>query len=288
MNGTEYQSRNSVEDIWGPQTPYEWTSINHKDRSTDPLIRKHGKLERASWDEALDLIVEKTKEIRKRLTAHGIAIFTSGQLFLEECYVLAMKTKLNAADVQEDYERQTHLELWLGATYESARLLSCAYEGSRKQDTGEKVPGEVDSRIHAPPPQDPPTPHKNKQSAKTSRIRRISTMASPFSPLNPSSDPSSKTSAPQFMRSDLINHKSVNADKSMNVHASGRIENPKPLFLLGGQSTRMGAPKHLLPWLDGGREGKRTFPEAPPPVSSPPTLSTPPPRPSPSPPTARS
>ncbi|KAK5020423.1 hypothetical protein LTR60_000527, partial [Cryomyces antarcticus] len=77
-------------------------------------------------------------------------------------------------------------------------------------------------------------------------------MASPFSPLNPSSDPSSKTSAPQFMRSDLINHKSVNADKSMNVHASGRIENPKPLFLLGGQSTRMGAPKHLLPWLDGG------------------------------------
>lgn len=38
----------------------------------------------------MELIVRKTQEIRKRLTNHGIAFYTSGQLFLEEYYVLAM------------------------------------------------------------------------------------------------------------------------------------------------------------------------------------------------------
>ncbi|KAK4937352.1 hypothetical protein LTR28_009863 [Elasticomyces elasticus] len=53
------------------------------------------------------------------------------------------KTKLNAADVQEDYERQTHLELWLGATYESAKLLLETYEdlGARMSHDLEIVAG---------------------------------------------------------------------------------------------------------------------------------------------------
>lgn len=35
-------------------------------------------------------MVEKTKDIRQRLTAHGIGFYTSGQLFLEEYYALAV------------------------------------------------------------------------------------------------------------------------------------------------------------------------------------------------------
>lgn len=54
------------------------------------MIRKDGQLREASWGEAMDLIVRKTKEIRQRLTHHGIGFYTSGQLFLEEYYVLAM------------------------------------------------------------------------------------------------------------------------------------------------------------------------------------------------------
>jgi ferredoxin-nitrate reductase len=37
----------------------------------------------------LDLIVKKTKEVRERLTSHGIGFYTIRQLFLEEYYVLA-------------------------------------------------------------------------------------------------------------------------------------------------------------------------------------------------------
>ncbi len=57
------------------------------------MIRKNGKLERASWDEAMSLIVEKAKDVRKRMTSHGIGFYTSGQMFLEEYYALAMVGK---------------------------------------------------------------------------------------------------------------------------------------------------------------------------------------------------
>jgi len=57
------------------------------------MIRRNGKLERASWDEAMNLIAEKAKDVRKRLKAHGIGFYASGQLFLEECYALAVVGK---------------------------------------------------------------------------------------------------------------------------------------------------------------------------------------------------
>lgn len=38
----------------------------------------------------MNLIVQKAKDTRERLTVHGIAFYTSGQLFLEEYYALAM------------------------------------------------------------------------------------------------------------------------------------------------------------------------------------------------------
>lgn len=70
-----------------------WVSIDHPDRLRYPLIRRNGKLERASWDEAMDLIVERTREVQSRLSNHGIGFYTTGQLFLEEYYVLAMVGK---------------------------------------------------------------------------------------------------------------------------------------------------------------------------------------------------
>jgi ferredoxin-nitrate reductase len=67
-----------------------WKAIHSKDRLTHPLIRRNGKLEKASWDEAMDLVVQKSKELLSRLTAHSIAFYTTGQLFLEEYYALAL------------------------------------------------------------------------------------------------------------------------------------------------------------------------------------------------------
>ena len=77
----------------GPKGLHGWVANNSKDRLTKPLIRKNGKLEEASWDEAMDLIVKKSKEIIEKHTSLGIGFYTSGQLFLEEYYTLGIVGK---------------------------------------------------------------------------------------------------------------------------------------------------------------------------------------------------
>jgi ferredoxin-nitrate reductase len=74
----------------GPKGLNGWEANHSSDRLTRPLIRKQGALQEASWDEAMDLIVQRTNEARERYTASAIGFYTSGQLFLEEYYTLAM------------------------------------------------------------------------------------------------------------------------------------------------------------------------------------------------------
>jgi len=74
----------------GPKGLHGWEANNSADRLTYPMIRRHGRLERASWDEAMTLIVERTQQIRRDFSAGAIGFYTSGQLFLEEYYTLGM------------------------------------------------------------------------------------------------------------------------------------------------------------------------------------------------------
>ncbi len=74
----------------GPKGLNGWEANNSSDRLTTPLIRRHGRLEPASWDEAMDLIVRRSQEIRDRYTASAIGFYTSGQMFLEEYHTLAV------------------------------------------------------------------------------------------------------------------------------------------------------------------------------------------------------
>jgi ferredoxin-nitrate reductase len=74
----------------GPKGLYGWQANNSPDRLTTPLVRRAGKLEPADWDTAMDLVVEKTRQV---LTAHGplaTGFYTSGQLFLEDYYTIAL------------------------------------------------------------------------------------------------------------------------------------------------------------------------------------------------------
>ena len=41
----------------------------------------------------MDLMVQKSKEVHKRLTSHGNGFYTSGQLFLGDYYALAVMGK---------------------------------------------------------------------------------------------------------------------------------------------------------------------------------------------------
>ena len=74
----------------GPKGLHGWEANNSEDRLTTPLIRKQGELKPASWDEAMNFIVEKSKTLISKHSASAIGFYTSGQLFLEEYYTLAV------------------------------------------------------------------------------------------------------------------------------------------------------------------------------------------------------
>ena len=74
----------------GPKGLHGWVANHSPDRLTRPLIRQNGELRQATWDQAMDLIVRRTKDIIAKHTASAIGFYTSGQLFLEEYYTLSV------------------------------------------------------------------------------------------------------------------------------------------------------------------------------------------------------
>jgi ferredoxin-nitrate reductase len=74
----------------GPKGLFGWEANHSDDRLTRPLVRSGGKLREASWDEAMDLVMRQSREVRDRFTAGAIGIYNTGQLFIEDYYTLAV------------------------------------------------------------------------------------------------------------------------------------------------------------------------------------------------------
>jgi anaerobic selenocysteine-containing dehydrogenase len=75
----------------GPKGLYaSWPWASSPDRLTTPLVRDAGQLRPASWDEAIGRIVAESRRILDEKGPLGIGFYTSGQLFLEEYYTLAV------------------------------------------------------------------------------------------------------------------------------------------------------------------------------------------------------
>jgi anaerobic selenocysteine-containing dehydrogenase len=74
-----------------PKDVYGWQANNAADRLTQPLVRKQGRLVEAGWDAAMGSIVERSKALLEQPGGWGrIGFYTTGQLFLEEYYTLAV------------------------------------------------------------------------------------------------------------------------------------------------------------------------------------------------------
>lgn len=62
-------------------------AVHAKSRLKYPMIRRDGKLEKASWDEALDLVASKFNDIRNNHGGDALAFYGSGQGETEETYM---------------------------------------------------------------------------------------------------------------------------------------------------------------------------------------------------------
>lgn len=67
---------------------YQWKALQTPGRAAIPLVRRRGRLEPATWDEALALVAAKIKEVRASLGPEGLAVYSSGLLTLEEQYAI--------------------------------------------------------------------------------------------------------------------------------------------------------------------------------------------------------
>jgi ferredoxin-nitrate reductase len=74
----------------GPKGSYGWQANLSPDRLTTPLVRRDGELQPTSWDQAMDLVVQRSREVLNRLGPLGLGFYTSGQLFLEDYYTLGV------------------------------------------------------------------------------------------------------------------------------------------------------------------------------------------------------
>ena len=61
--------------------------VGHKERLTEPLVRRNGDLVPASWDEALDLVGKRLSEIKQRFGPDAIGGLASAKCTNEENYV---------------------------------------------------------------------------------------------------------------------------------------------------------------------------------------------------------
>jgi anaerobic selenocysteine-containing dehydrogenase len=74
-----------------PKDLYGWQAIGAPDRLTRPLVREGGELVETDWDTAMGRIVERSKELLEQPGGWGrLGFYTTGQLFLEEYYTLAV------------------------------------------------------------------------------------------------------------------------------------------------------------------------------------------------------
>jgi anaerobic selenocysteine-containing dehydrogenase len=74
-----------------PKDLYGWQANASPDRLVCPLVRENGGLVESDWDTAMSLIVERSRRLLGEPGGWGrFGFYTSGQLFLEEYYTLAV------------------------------------------------------------------------------------------------------------------------------------------------------------------------------------------------------
>src|SRR5215213_7813195 len=73
-----------------PKDLFVWQAYNSPDRLKRPLVREYGRLVETDWDTAMNGIVEHSKSSLQESGPASFGFYTTGQLFLEEYYTLAV------------------------------------------------------------------------------------------------------------------------------------------------------------------------------------------------------
>ena len=86
-----------------PKGVTAYLQTHHPDRLLYPLIKRNGNFERASWDEALDLVVSKFKGLQEKYGKDSIGIYSGSSLTTEKTYLMGKFARAGIGTRYVDY-----------------------------------------------------------------------------------------------------------------------------------------------------------------------------------------
>jgi len=86
-----------------PKGVAAYRQADHEERLTQPLIRKNGKLVEASWEEAMDLVVGKIKELQSKYGKDSFGIYSGSSMTNEKCYLVGKFARIGLGTKNIDY-----------------------------------------------------------------------------------------------------------------------------------------------------------------------------------------
>ena len=89
-----------------PKGVVAYQQVNHPDRLTYPMIRRGGKggrLERASWDEALDYIAQRWQAIQQQHGRDAVSVYSGSSMTNEKCYLMGKFARVGLGTRHIDY-----------------------------------------------------------------------------------------------------------------------------------------------------------------------------------------
>ena len=105
-----------------PKGATAYQTVNHPDRLTYPLMRRHGKespLERASWDEVLDTIVQRFQGLQAQYGKDSVAIYSGSSMTNEKCYLMGKFARVGLGTRHTDYNGRLCMSSATGANERS-------------------------------------------------------------------------------------------------------------------------------------------------------------------------
>ncbi len=105
-----------------PKGTTAYKTVNHPDRLTYPLMRRGGKnspLERATWDEVLDTIVQRFRAIQAEHGKDAVAIYSGSSMTNEKCYLMGKFARVALGTRNIDYNGRLCMSSATGANERS-------------------------------------------------------------------------------------------------------------------------------------------------------------------------
>ena len=86
-----------------PKGVTAYLQTHHPDRLLHPLIKRNGVFEKATWDEALDLVVSKFKELQAKHSKDALGVYSGSSLTTEKTYLMGKFARVGLQTKYIDY-----------------------------------------------------------------------------------------------------------------------------------------------------------------------------------------